>query len=455
MPNRSEFTEAVGDAYQHLFDLVYLRSHALTDLVIAAPQMRRKDKAWHLHQILIDVIDELDPGAQAPPMSPPWRRYRLMSMRYLEGIDAQVVADQLAISRRHFYRERDTAIEAVSDILWQRYMASRHTDASGGTSEGDTVQSDAVQGDARQDAALQETYVQDDLQGQSLPGPLIKPDTPPVADHFELLRSETAHLAQNHTGTRPASVLAGVVELLGDVAKQQGITLELLPTQTRLEVTVDPNILRHLLVGAVGYLLKRGRDACVQFQITAEPCAHAASVELGITLAPPLALSPGATQQQEFSTLEELATVGGIQLVSRVEDGSLHGFTLGLPVEHKQKILIVDDNADALELFQRFLVSHRYQVFTAQSAQVAQDLAIRLVPHVIIIDLMMPERDGWDLLQTLRNHPATQAIPLVVCSILRQQDLALALGAAAFLEKPFTEESLLHVLDTVAAQMQA
>lgn len=422
MPNRAEFAEAVGDAYQHLYDLVYLRTHPLTDVLVPDSQMRRKDKAWQLHQILVDLIDELDPGAQAPPMSPPWRRYRLMSMRYLEGIEAQAVADQLAISRRHFYRERDSALEAVSDILWHRYMENKAA-----------PQAPPRTGSAHPPHTADHT----------------EHSTPSTSEHFQLLRSETANLAQSHTGTRPARVLLGVIELLGNVAQQQGLALAFTPPDSEPEVTVDANILRHLIVGAVGYLLKHTRDAQIRFQIETGPEATSSQVALRIVPSPPVMLPTPGIQRHDFTALEELALVGGVDLVIRHEHDRLLGFTLQLPLERQQKILVVDDNADTLELFQRFLVSHRYQVFTAQSAQEAQELAIRRLPHAIIIDLMMPERDGWDILQTLRNHPTTQPIPVLVCSILPQADLALALGATAFLEKPFSEESLVKTLHTV------
>ncbi len=62
----SEFAHRVADAYKHLYDLVHLRTHPLTDLLIPDPTLSRKDKAWRLHRILIEVIKELDPGPHAP-----------------------------------------------------------------------------------------------------------------------------------------------------------------------------------------------------------------------------------------------------------------------------------------------------------------------------------------------------------------------------------------------------
>src|SRR5512135_203746 len=97
------FATQLADVYEHLYDIVYLRTHPLTDLLLPG-DTPRKDKAWQLHHLLINAIQELDPGTQAPAFSREWRRHRLMVLRYIEGLTPQVVADQLAISRRHYYR---------------------------------------------------------------------------------------------------------------------------------------------------------------------------------------------------------------------------------------------------------------------------------------------------------------------------------------------------------------
>ena len=66
--------------------------------------------------------------------------------------------------------------------------------------------------------------------------------------------------------------------------------------------------------------------------------------------------------------------------------------------------------------------------------------------RAILLDIMMPQRDGWTLLGQLREHPDTHAIPVIVCSILPQEQLALVLGAAAFLRKPVSRADLLRAL---------
>jgi CheY-like chemotaxis protein len=62
---------------------------------------------------------------------------------------------------------------------------------------------------------------------------------------------------------------------------------------------------------------------------------------------------------------------------------------------------------------------------------------------------MLPGQDGWDLLQILLNRPETNHIPLIICTVLKQKELALSLGATAFLEKPVTEQALFSTLEAL------
>jgi CheY-like chemotaxis protein len=142
---------------------------------------------------------------------------------------------------------------------------------------------------------------------------------------------------------------------------------------------------------------------------------------------------------------------GGTLEVMPVQDGEqIPAVTLVLSVAKQVPVLMIDDNADTLQLFERYLSESRYRFIGARDPEQALNLAEELAPHVILLDVMLPGVDGWELLGRLREHPQTRGLPVLVCTILPQEQLALTLGAAAFIRKPVSRQNLLSALDRYA-----
>jgi CheY-like chemotaxis protein len=80
-------------------------------------------------------------------------------------------------------------------------------------------------------------------------------------------------------------------------------------------------------------------------------------------------------------------------------------------------------------------------------------LAEQCEARIILLDVMLPGIDGWELLGRLREHPTTQGTPIIVCTILPHEQLALTLGAAQFLRKPVSRSTLLRALDAQAQRL--
>jgi CheY-like chemotaxis protein len=100
---------------------------------------------------------------------------------------------------------------------------------------------------------------------------------------------------------------------------------------------------------------------------------------------------------------------------------------------------------------ERYLTDRRCRVVGVANGGDGLRLARHLRPLAIVLDLMMPGQDGWEILQNLKADAATADIPVVVCSVLAQESLAQALGADAYLRKPVSREQLLLVLDPLLA----
>jgi two-component system, cell cycle response regulator DivK len=105
------------------------------------------------------------------------------------------------------------------------------------------------------------------------------------------------------------------------------------------------------------------------------------------------------------------------------------------------KILIVDDNADVREVLQCQLKMLGYLVISAENGYVAIEKAIAEQPDLILMDIMMPEMDGWQASRAVRANPDIKDIPILAATAMcRRADLnaCLEAGCNGYIVKPFT-----------------
>lgn len=106
------------------------------------------------------------------------------------------------------------------------------------------------------------------------------------------------------------------------------------------------------------------------------------------------------------------------------------------------KVLVIDDDPAALDISQRVLSREGCEVLVAGSGPAGLDVALRENPDVVILDVMMPGMDGWQVLKALRAEAATAGTPVLMLSMLNERDLGLLLGADEYLTKPIDRERL-------------
>ena len=404
LPDRSQFSEWVADLYRNLYDLVYLRTHALAKELPSDGSGSRRDNGWQLHKLLLDVVEELDPGADAPAFSPPWRRYQLMQSRFVDGLAPDAVAQELAISRRQFFREQKEALDVVAEIIWKRATAGW----------ADTPE---------------------------VPGRQAQ-DTPVPLQRLELLRVEAARVKRDNRYARIDEVVDGAIGIMGEVLARRQITLERALPDPSPVASVDPSVLRQMLLSVFGYLTAQAHDTTLGLHGR----IRGKHVELSVTLASATALCDETGDADDpLTALEEMAQLSQAHVSRCYAEGRLTGYSVRLPIAQRT-VLVLDDNRDVLELFRRYLESSQYKVVTSEQPSEALRMARELHPDVITLDLMMPQQDGWDVLQTLLNQSETRDIPVIVCSVLKQKPLALSLGATAFLEKPVDKQTLVATI---------
>jgi signal transduction histidine kinase/CheY-like chemotaxis protein len=110
-------------------------------------------------------------------------------------------------------------------------------------------------------------------------------------------------------------------------------------------------------------------------------------------------------------------------------------------------VLVVEDDRQAGELLSDYLTGGGYAVIRAHTGEQALRLVRDVQPVAITLDLLLPDRDGLEVLALLKSLPATHDIPVVVVSVTAPRDVAMQLGAFAWLTKPVQRSALLEVLD--------
>ncbi len=104
------------------------------------------------------------------------------------------------------------------------------------------------------------------------------------------------------------------------------------------------------------------------------------------------------------------------------------------------RILVADDDLIVQQFVSSILVQNRYEVFTASDGRQALDAIHELKPDLVILDLIMPYRDGYEVLRLLREKKETRKIPVIILSAKsREEDIirGLEAGAEDFMIKPF------------------
>jgi CheY-like chemotaxis protein/anti-sigma regulatory factor (Ser/Thr protein kinase) len=109
-------------------------------------------------------------------------------------------------------------------------------------------------------------------------------------------------------------------------------------------------------------------------------------------------------------------------------------------------VLVVEDDPHSAELLVLYLEGAGHRVVVAGDGAEGLELARRLRPRAVVLDILLPSIDGWELLARLKDEPATAECPVIVVSMLDERGKGLALGASAYLVKPVSREEVLMAL---------
>jgi len=394
-----EFMRLVRDALAHLYEPAHLLRHPLARM-LESGRPNLADPSQPLRGLLLDAVESLEPCAPGTRREGEResRPYQVLMRRYITGSSVQEVCQQLHISPRQFRREHHKGLQAVAAYLWARRRVGT-TDAAFAAAGG-------------------------------------------LESELESLGLQLAPLAV-------VDLLASVRAPAQALTAGCGLRLSIVPSTSGLRCLADRTLARQAVLLALSALtetaLAQGAKpglqlACTRWQRLAG---------LQVTMLPPLQFNQPKTVERALANTQELITQQGGTLRLLWNGGLLHGVELLFQPEEGVRVLIVDDNDKMLRLYQRYLACGNYQVTVSASAQEAEAVLAQATPDVIVLDVMMRNVDGWELLQRLRSRPELQQVPIVVCSVLNEPKLAQFLGAQAYLKKPVVAEDFLATLQRV------
>jgi len=404
MLTREEFLKHLRDGLNHLYDADRLRQSPLAALFGVA---NRFDTSSALRSILAEAIESLKPKADKPVQSRAWRVYDSIFCCYVQRLSQRVVADQLGMSARQLRREQRAALEELADLLWEQFD---------------------LEAKLRMDTDVEAASVQ--------------------AAVGDLTTNEELAWLKDIPLEKPTDVnqtLLTVLELARPLAAQHGVRLEVKTADELPGLAVHPVALSQILLNLLSVAIPQALGN--QVTISARPLRWEIEIQVRCATSPfgPQPISDDAAASLDMT--HQLADLCGGRLTLLEEEEKAFSATLVLPALEQLPVLAIDDNTDTLQLLQRYTAGTQYRLIGARDPEQALSLAEKLSPQIIVLDVMMPQADGWKVLGRLRQHPLTGHIPIVVCTILAQEALALSLGASAFIRKPVTRQEFLAALD--------
>lgn len=389
--NREKFGALFKDLISHLYDPAMLETHPLSRYF---PSASSDSRARVVQNLIITEIEQLrPPGSQQPQVqSPEWRPYLILYKRYVLGESPRHIANALYIGERQFRRDHSRALQALSERVWERYILPQ---AEPATQEQSTEESEFIL-------------------------------------HFEKLDlTETLKSLEN---------------ILSQRLRSEQIHLNLIIPAHPVPISADRVLLRQMILSLINY----GLQLCTAEQIMVRIESSRSAADILIEF--------DTDEQWDMIREESGELLGylrswGKRMQASLEEhypptGQRGSVALKLtfaPANHRT-VLVVDDQAAALKMFERYLSHTGIQVIGNNLPEQTLQIAAQLQPDLIILDVMMPRLDGWEVLQSLQSNPATKNIPVLVCSAWDEPDLAYSLGAAAFLKKPLLQRNLLDVL---------
>ncbi|KAA3658268.1 MAG: response regulator [Chloroflexi bacterium] len=381
-----EFVEQVKQALERLYDFGFLQTHPLAQPLAASKRRPSETEGHHLRRELMTAIEALNPEPGSSVQTREARLYNLLQLHYVEGLTVQEVGQRLGLSTRQTHRSLRKAEEGVAAILWARMP-------------------------------------------QDTPAPT-------TAAQLSSVEMEIDQLETNLQPTDLLPLLQEAERAVAPLAQARDVSFRINSSQESVVVSADTAVSRQLLVSIFSRIAQAGQPGNVDITLDSQ--------QDKVTLTFSYDVEEGETAVVLDEVVAPFASRLGWQIRTDT-NADQHTIRLELPLRGPV-VLVIDDNQGLVELLERYLTGNDCRVVSANSGQAGLDLAQQVTPDAVILDAMMPGMSGWEVLQTLRVREETRPIPIIICSVFNDPELAYSLGASYFLSKPIRRDNVLTAL---------
>ncbi|MFN8449191.1 MAG: response regulator [Anaerolineae bacterium] len=247
---------------------------------------------------------------------------------------------------------------------------------------------------------------------------------------------ELTRLEDNTTVTALQDLLESALRPVQILADKYAVAMRVDAPPDPISLTTNPIMAQQVLTHILSQTIQQVRPSSLRIRLSdASPFIR---VQYASTAQPEVHIEPTIQQM-----MEQLHWELQLQPGKDTQEIALKSS------RRRALLLVIDDNEGLIHLLQRYLTDDAYAVMSVPNTEQGLDIIPQLQPDVIILDVMMPGMDGWELLQRIRTRRETQSIPVMICSVINDPELAFALGASNYVSKPVTRESLLDALQAL------
>jgi len=251
---------------------------------------------------------------------------------------------------------------------------------------------------------------------------------PRTMDKLSTVESEMIQVEGNVATVNITVLIESLANALNRLAEQFNVSIDL-DLSPDVMVSTNPTLARQALMNLISQLIQHTQSN-IQLSLTEEEKY--------------IVLQIGYPELIDNESLSSVFKQFAQQLGWKIEQKD--SFIQVMINRVDTTILLIDDNKGLADLMKRYLSDASYQVVAAHSGHDGLQLAQNIAPDVIIMDIMMPQMDGWELLQRLQTFQDTKNIPVIVCSVINDPQLAFSLGASTFIAKPVDKDKLFQAL---------